>query len=423
VIADTTTTTAPEAAPAPRPVSRTLLLTVGAIAVLSLVRVIADADDLTSVGTFASALRGTVPILLAGLGGLFAERCGVVNIGLEGMMILGTWFGAYGATEWGAWEGVAFAVVGGALGGLLHAVATVTFGVDHVVSGVAINILGAGVARYLSVIAWVGKGTGGGATQSPTISDKIGDVDLPLLAGGFGTPDVLGRIASWRWFVVSDVAAVLRALTGGLSQLTVLALLLVPASAFFLWRTRTGLRLRSAGENPHAAESLGVDVYRMKYIGVVVSGAFAGLAGAFLVIESTNIYREGQTGGRGFIGLASVIFGNWRPTGVAAGAGLFGFADALGQRDEGAVHALLLAIALAVGAIALVQLYRRRAVAGAAFAAVAIGFAWWYLASDEVPREFLRVTPHVVTLLVLAFATQRLRPPAADGLRYRKGET
>jgi len=423
VIADTTTTTAPEQAPPARPMSRTLLLTLGAITVLSLVRVIADADDLTSVGTFASALRGMVPILLAGLGGLYAERCGVVNIGLEGMMILGTWFGAYGATEWGAWEGVAFAIVGGALGGLLHAVATVSFGVDHVVSGVAINILGAGVARYLSVIAWEGKGIGGGATQSPTITDKIGDVDLPLLAGGFGTPDVLGRIASWRWFVVSDVAAVLRALTGGLSQLTVIALLLVPLTAFFLWRTRTGLRLRSAGENPHAAESLGVDVYRAKYLGVIVSGAFAGLAGAFLVIESTNIYREGQTGGRGFIGLASLIFGNWRPSGVLAGAGLFGFADALGQRDEGAVHALLLAIALGVGVIALLQLYRKRVVAGAVLAAVALGFATWYLLSDEVPREFLRVTPHVVTLLVLAFATQRLRPPAADGLPYRKGQT
>ena len=243
-----------------RPVSRALMLTIAGLGLLSLVRVLTDADDITSVGTFGAALRGTVPILLAGLGGLFAERCGVVNIGLEGMLILGTWFGAFGATEWGAWEGVAFAVVGGALGGLLHAVATVTFGVDHVVSGVAINILGAGVARYLSVIAWAGKGTGGGATQSPKVTDRIGDLDLPFLAGGLDTPDALGRIAGWKWFLVSDVAAVLRALTGGLSLLAVLALLLVPATAFFLWRTKLGLRLRSAGENPQAAESLGVDV-------------------------------------------------------------------------------------------------------------------------------------------------------------------
>jgi general nucleoside transport system permease protein len=406
-----------------RPVSRTLLLTIAGLALLSLVRVLSDADDITSVGTFGAALRGTVPILLAGLGGLFAERCGVVNIGLEGMMILGTWFGAYGATEWGAWEGVAFAVVGGALGGLLHAVATVSFGVDHVVSGVAINILGAGVARYLSVIAWEGNSSGGGATQSPKITDKIGDLDLPLLAGGFDTPDVLGRIASWRWFLVSDIAAVLRALSGGLSLLAVIALLLVPASAFFLWRTKLGLRLRSAGENPQAAESLGVDVYRVKYIGVVISGALAGLGGAFLVLEGAGIYREGQTGGRGFIGLASLIFGNWRPSGVALGAALFGFADALRLRNETAVHALLLFVALAAGGAALLMLYRRRTAAAAVLGALAAGFGWWYVTSDQVPREFLSFTPHVVTLLVLAFATQRLRPPAADGVQYRKGQT
>src|SRR5205085_165390 len=112
----------------------------------------------------------------------------------------------------------------------------------------------------------------------------------------------------------------------------------------FLWRTPLGLRLRSAGESPQAAESLGVDVYRVKYIGTVLSGAFAGLAGAFLVLETAGIYRENQTGGRGYIGLASLIFGNWRPVGVALGAGLFGFADGLRLRPnaEGLVHALLL---------------------------------------------------------------------------------
>ena len=424
MIAETVGVPTPDAAPPRRlPVSGSLLVTIGALALLSLVRVVADADDLTSVGTFGAALRGTVPFLLAGLGGLWAERCGVVNLGLEGMMILGTWFGAYGATEWGAWEGVAFAAFGGALGGLLHAVATVTFGVDHVISGVAINILGAGVARYLSVIAWVGKGTGGGATQSPKVTDSIGDLDVPFLAGGFDTPDILGRIARWRWFIVSDVAAALRAVTGGVSLLAVLALLMVPLSAFVLWRTRLGLRLRAAGESPQSAESLGVDVYRMKYVGVIVSGGLAGLGGSFLVLEGAGIYNQGQTGGRGFIGMASVIFGNWRPTGVALGAGLFGFADALRLRDESTVHALLLLVALAATIAVVVMLARRRAKVAALLGAVAAGFGAWYLASDEVPREFLGVTPHIVTLLVLAYATQRLRPPATAGLPYRKGST
>ena len=423
MIADTTAP-APAKAPA-RDLRKTLLFAAGGVVLVSLVRIITGADDLTSAGTFGTALRGAVPILLAGLGGLFAERCGVVNIGLEGMMVLGTWFGAFGATQWGPWQGVALGIAGGSAGGLLHAIATVSFGVDHVISGVALNILGAGVARYLSVIAWVGKGTGGGATQSPRVHGGVGKVDLPLVAGGnlFGwhTPDVFGRVASWHWFVVSDVAGLLRALTGNLSWLAIIALVLIPASWFFLWRTALGLRLRSAGENPYAAESLGVDVYRMKYIGVVVSGALAGLGGVFLMFEA-GTYRENQTGGRGFIGLASLIFGNWRPGGVAMGAGLFGFADALRLRDPRTVHALLLVVVFAAAIAGVMQLAGRRWLGGALFGAVAAGFGLWYSSSDAIPRQFLSFTPHIVTLLVLAFATQRLRPPAADGLPYRKGQ-
>jgi simple sugar transport system permease protein len=408
---------------------RILLLSVGGVALLALVRIVTGSDDLTSAATFGTAVRVVVPILLAGLGGLYAERTGIVNIGLEGMMILGTWFGAYGATEWGAWQGVAFGVLGGALGGLLHAVATVTFNVDHVISGVAINILGAGAARYLSVIAWVGKDTGGGATQSPKVTGTVGDFSVPVLAGGdlFGwhTPDVLGRVASWHWFVVSDVAGLLRAVTGDLSMLTVIAFALVPVSAWFLWRTPLGLRMRSAGENPHAAESLGVDVYRMKYIGTVLSGAFAGLGGAFLVLELSGIYRQGQTANRGFIGLATVIFGNWHPTGVLLGSGLFGFAEGLTLRPgaQSLVHDLLLFVVLATAAAGILFLVRRRLLTGGVLLAIAVASGVWYAVSDTVPRQLIGVTPYLVTLVVLAFATQRLRPPAADGLPYRRGDS
>ena len=405
---------------------RTMAWAAGGVVLVALVRVITGADDLTSAGTFSSALRLAVPILLAGLGGLFAERCGVVNIGLEGMMIFGTWFGAWGATTWGPWQGVAIGLLGGAAGGLVHAIATVTFNVDHVISGVAINILGAGVARYLSVIAWVDKGTGGGATQSPKVQGTLGKMNLPILAGGniFGwdSPDVLGRIASWHWFVLSDVAGVGRALTGDLSWLAVIALLLVPTAFYFLWRTSLGLRMRSAGENPWAAESLGVNVVVMKYIGVTVSGALAGLGGAFLAIELSGIYRENQTGGRGFIALAALIFGNWSPIGVLLGAALFGFSDALRLRDPSSVHALLLLVAMGAGLGAAWMVWKRRWWSVAVLVAVAAGFGWWYGTSDAIPREFLSFTPHIVTLLVLTFATQRLRPPAADGVPYRKGE-
>ena len=397
---------------------RTVALSaIGLLVLLSLVRVISGAEDITSSGTTSAALRLAVPIGLAGLGGLWAERAGIVNIGLEGMLILGTWFGAWAAFFYGPWIGVMAAVAAGALGGLLHALATVTFGVDHVVSGVAINLLGGGIARYLSSIAYGdGQVPGAGQTQSPN-TQPLPQVSLPVLSDG---PDLLGRLEDQGWFLLSDLAGILKGLTADVSVLTLLGVLLVPLTFFILWRTAFGLRLRSVGENPVAADSLGVAVYRMKYAAVVISGALAGLGGASLVIGS--IYREGQTGGRGFIGLAAVIFGNWRPGGLAAGAALFGYADAIQLRAGGAVRGLLLFVALLLVVVAIRQALRRRI--GLAIAAVLIGaaFALWYLAVDTVPSQLVGFTPHLVTLLVLAVASQRLRPPAADGIPYRRGQ-
>jgi len=404
---------------------RRLLALVAVLLVgMSVVRVVTGANDLTSSGTFGAALRLAVPILLAGLGGLYAERTGVVNIGLEGMMILGTWFGAWGGVEFGPWWGVVLGVAGGALGALIHAVASVTFGVNQIVSGVAINIIAAGVARFLSVIAFTGHG--GGATQSPQVSAALPRFTMPFLAGGgllgWDTPDLFGWLERRHWFLVGDLAGLLGGITRNLSVLTVLTILLVPATFVFLWRTRLGLRMRSAGENPWAAESLGVRVERVKYLGVVISGALAGLAGAFLVFEAAGIYREGQTGGRGFIGLAAMIFGNWRPTGVAAAASLFGYADALNLRSNAAIHALLLFIGAALLVLGAWYLWRRR-FAGAAIAlGVGVLMLVWYAVTDTVAREFIFITPYVATLLVLTVASQRLRPPAADGVPYRRGQ-
>ena len=382
--------------------------------VLSITRSVTGADDLTSRGTAGAALRLAVPILLAGLGGLWAERAGIVNIGLEGMMILGTWFGAWGSLEHGWVVGIVAGILGGALGGLLHAVATVTFGVDHVVSGVAINILGAGVARFLSALVFKGK-EGGGVTQSPS-------VDQPPTFTVPGLSDGLQDIAARHWFLISDLAGVLGGLVTGLSVVTVLAVVLVPVSFVVLWRTPFGLRLRSCGENPYAAESLGVAVYRYKYAGVVASGAFAGLAGAFLSLVASNFYREDQTGGRGFIGLAALIFGNWRPGGLAAGAGLFGFTDALQLRQgETSVHALLFGLALALVLLGLYLLWRRRLTVGGLALVVGVLMYVIYATTDSVPQQFTGATPYVTTLVVLALFSQRLRPPAADGLPYRKG--
>ena len=397
---------------------RLVWLLVGILVLFSVVRVISGQQALTSSSTFAAALLLAVPIGLAALGGLFSERAGVVNIGLEGMMVLGTWGAGWAGYQWGWGAAVLGGLVFGAIGGLLHAVATVTFGVDHVVSGVAINILAGGIARFLSELVYIDNPAGGGAAQSAPLASRPPSFSLPVLSSG---PDLLGKLESQHWFLISDLAGLLRGLTHEVGVLTVIAVLLVPASYLLLWRTAFGLRLRSCGENPAAADSLGVPVYRLKYIAVVISGALAGLGGVFLVFVA-NIYREGQTGGRGFIGLAALIFGNWRPGGLAAGAGLFGFADGLQLRSRPAVVALFLLVALILAGVAVWQAVRGRivpaVVAGVFAAASLVGF----LTIDRLPPGIVFFTPHLTTLLVLSLASQRLRMPAADGLVYRRGE-
>ncbi|WP_030204051.1 ABC transporter permease [Streptomyces sp. NRRL S-87] len=392
-----------------------LLIIAGGLALVSLVRVISGADDLTSVGQVSGALQLAVPIGLAGLGGLWAERAGVVNIGLEGMMILGTWFGAWAGYQWGPWTGVVLGIVGGALGGLLHAIITVTFNVNHIVSGVAVNILAVGITQYLSNYTFA-EAPGGSSKQSPRI-DPITDITIPGLSDG------LSDLQAKHWFLISDLAGVLGGLVTSLSLLTIIAILLIPATWWVLWRTAFGLRLRSCGENPTAAESLGVNVYKYKYIAVVVSGGLAGLGGAFLAIVSTGIYQEGQTGGRGYIGLAAMIFGNWMPGGMAMGAGLFGFTDSLKLRGGAEnVHAMLLLVGILLVLAAAWQLYKRKHWQAGIALAVGAGVFVWYALTDVLPSQFVDAAPYVTTLLVLALSAQRLRMPKADGLPYRKGQ-
>ncbi|MCY3538491.1 MAG: ABC transporter permease [bacterium] len=381
-------------------------------------------DDLTSSGTWSIALAWSVPILLAGLGGIFSERSGVVNIGLEGMMILGTWWGAYGTVVVGPWYGMLLALIAGAVGGLIMAIAAVGFNVDHIIAGVAINLMAPGLNRFLSNIHFSDRG--GSLTQSPAISG-VGNFTVPVLAGGtaFGwdSPDALGALERADWFFVSDLAGVMRGFVFQISWLTLVAYLVVPLSIFVLWRTRFGLRLRSCGEHPHAADSLGVNVYKYKYYGVIISGALAGFGGGFLAVQLSGLYRQGQTLGKGFVGLATVIFGNWNPFGAARGALLFGFTETLRLRDENAAHGLLLLAMIGIGLFVLWRLFRRKGYIGTlqlAIVAIAIGF--WYLNTADVPNQLPAITPHIAVLVVLLFATSRLRPPAADGLPYRKGE-
>jgi ABC-type uncharacterized transport system permease subunit len=338
------------------------------------------------------------------------------------MMIVGTWTGAWGALEWGPWAGLLTGLIGGALGGLVHAIATVSFGVDHVVSGVAINILTPGLVRFLSTEVW------NNPTQSPDVGG-LGKFTSPVLAGGsfFGadTPDVLGRIDKEGIFFVSDLAGFIRGFISGLSLFTVIALAFVPITAWVVWKTRFGLRLRIAGEHPTAGESLGVDIIRQKYIGVIVSGALSGLGGAYIAMELAGFFQEGQTTGRGFIGLAALIFGNYRPSGVLVAAFLFGYPFGISLRDlDGeSTHALLMVVALSLVAV-VAWAWQRRKVSDVIVAGVlAIGMIIWYSMSSRAPDWLPNTMPYVIVLLVLVFASQRLRPPAADGVIYRKGET
>ncbi|MEV5956926.1 ABC transporter permease [Streptomyces sp. NPDC051987] len=392
-----------------------LLVIAGVLVLTSAVRLITGADGITSTGQMSTALRLAVPIGLAGLGGLWAERAGVVNIGLEGMMILGTWFGAWAGYQWGPWVGVVFGILGGALGALLHAVATVTFNVNHIVSGVALNILALGATRYLSKFTFE-NAEGGSSKQSPPI-DSLGTFSVP------GLSDWLNTINEKHWFLVSDIAGLVGGLLTDLSPLTVVAAALVPVTWWVLWRTAFGLRLRSCGENPVAAESLGVNVYKYKYIAVIISGGFAGLGGAFLSIVASNVYLDGQTAGRGYIGLAAMIFGNWMPGGLALGAGLFGYTDSLNLRGGTVnVHALILLIAILLVFGAAYLAWRKRYVPAVITLVISVLMFVWYASTNEVPRQLVTATPYIVTLLVLSLSAQSLRMPKADGLPYRKGQ-
>jgi general nucleoside transport system permease protein len=385
------------------------------VGILSLTATLTGQIQLTSRGTTQAAVLLLMPILLAGLGGLWSERAGVINIGLEGMMILGTWGAAWAGYQWGPWAAMIGGLVFGALGGVLHAIATVTFNVNHIVSGVAITLLGMGLTKYLSTLLFFP------ISQNPRQSPRVDGFETfsvqPLADG-------LAAVESQQRVLLSDIAGILGGLVSGLTPLVIIGFALVPISYIVLWRSRFGLRLRSCGENPVAAESLGVNVVIYKYVAVIVSGALAGLGGAALTLNPGQLgYLEGQTGGRGYIGLAAMIFGNWRPGGLLAGSALFGYVDGVQLRAGGeAVHALLYGATVLAVLVAVLWVARRRWMpAGVALLAGGVVYLV-YMVIDTVPREFASYAPQLVTLVVLAVASQQLRPPAADGVEYRRGE-
>jgi ABC-type uncharacterized transport system permease subunit len=251
----------------------------------------------------ASTLRYATPLTLGALGGLFSERSGVINIALEGMMLMGAFFGAWGADITGSWFfGLVIAIASGAVFGALHALFAITFRADQIVSGTALNLLAVGITGYMYVAVYGDQGTPDDLPAVPDVHLPISDV--PLLG------DVFGQLNLLVW----------------------VSLALVVVTWVVVFRTAGGLRLRSAGENPLAAETAGLSVVRTRYLAVMTSGALAALGGAFLSIGFVHTFSQNMTAGRGFIALAALIFGRWRP-GAALGATLlFGFGSALAQR-------------------------------------------------------------------------------------------
>jgi general nucleoside transport system permease protein len=301
-------------------------------------------------------------LYLTGLGGLFSERSGIVNIGLEGLMVIGTVTGAAGAElfagpspdglDWGAGGvvlGLLFGALCGALFASVHAAATITFRVDHIVSGVVINLAAIGLARFLSFIFFEQ------ATQSDPGGPHLPRIDIPLLSD---IPFGLGRAFT------------------SLSPLVLVAVAFVVPVWFALYRTRWGLRLRSAGENPEATRSLGVAVAPLRWEGVLLSGALAGLSGAFLSVEVVGNWREGQTLGLGFIALAALILSNWNPVRLIFATFLFGFAQAIPLRFRSAP------------------------------------------VIEAIPEQLISTIPYVVTIIAVAGFVGRVRPPAAAGRAY-----
>jgi ABC-type uncharacterized transport system permease subunit len=296
---------------------------------------------------FAAMLRFATPLVFGALGGIICERSGVINIGLEGMMLMGAFFGIFGADLTGSW--LLGALIGMASGGalaLVHALFSIGFRADQVVSGFAMNFLALGITGYVFIAHY----------------------------GDQGTPDDIPRVPVVTLPGIEDIAFVGDAI-GRTSLLTWLALLLVPALAMYLFRTPRGLRLRSVGEKPRAADSVGVPVIRTRYLAVIASGLLAALGGVYLSIAFLGSFSQNLTAGRGYIALAAVIFGAWRPGRALAGALLFGFSSALAQRLP---------------------------------------------AFSESTAVLFQALPYVLTLIVVAGVIGRTRPPAAIGVPYVK---
>lgn len=302
-----------------------------------------------------STIRMATPLVLAALGGLYSERSGVINIALEGLLLAGA-FTAASVTYYAhsPWVGLGAAIIAGAAVAGIHALACIRYKADQVVTGTGINILFIGLPAVLSGALFLSSGS---TPQIP--KENL----LPVLSHFL--PGFLGQ-----WRIFSDV-----------SIISLLALVVVLVTAYILYRTPFGLRLRAVGENPEAADAAGVGVNRLRYVGVILSGALAGIGGAYLSIGQSSLFTRNMASGRGFIALAALIFGKWRPVQTMFACLLFGFADALTTQMQGVAK---------------------------------------LPSGEDIPVQFILMLPYVVTIIVLAGFIGQSRAPKALGTAYQK---
>jgi simple sugar transport system permease protein len=303
--------------------------------------------DVVNSGLFAATLRYATPLGFAAMGGVISERSGVVNIGLEGMMLTGAFFGIWAAAWSSTWVvGLVIAMVGGAILAAVHAFFSIHLRADQIVTGTAVNFLALGITGYMFIDIYGDQGTPANVPMVPDVT-LPGVRSIPGIAGVFGTLNLM----VWLLFA------------------------LVILTHVVLFRTPIGLRIRSVGEHPRAADTVGIPVFGIRYACVIVSGMLAALGGAYLSIGFVGSFDQNMTAGRGFIALAAMIFGKWRPYGALGACLLFGFANGLADRlQQGA----------------------------------------------NVSVNLLSTLPYVLTLIALVGLIGRSRPPAADGRPYVK---
>lgn len=373
--------------------------------------------QLFNISLLYSTFRLATPLVLAAIGGLYSERSGVINIALEGLMLAGA-FTAASVTFYASspWIGLGAATLAGIAVAVIIALACIRFKADQVVTGTGINIMFLGLPAVLSGALFLSSGS------TPQIPREHLLPNLNRFLPAF--------VPQWRIF--TDV-----------SVITLLALVVVVVTAYVLYRTPFGLRLRAVGENPEAADAAGVSVNKTRFIGVMLSGALAGVGGAYLSIGQSSLFTRNMTAGRGFIALAALIFGKWRPVQTMLACLLFGFADALTIQLQGVpvtrdvlVKVLLAILALIAAWLIVRQIEAlRRNLAFELVGAAVLAFALWRVcwvgavvllrdflthAPIEIPVQFIQMIPYVVTIVVLAGFIGQSRAPKAIGIPYQK---